>query len=158
MKFPILAVMRTAAPMVLQTGKQWASSEGYAIERTGSLKTESDAPVFVLEDAKGKYRAEMKLINGKFVVQKGSRCRRDWEKKVELEKYSTKRKKLMELGVLVDDGGFLVFQADHEFDFPSEPASIIMTGNVNGQDAWKLSDEPKMSYKKWLREQQGLDT
>jgi len=132
-----------------------AASSAEAVKEAEPGATENKPPIFILRDAKGDiYDATMKIINGKFVVQRGSKCRRDWTAEAGLEKYKSKREELIKLEALKDDGKYLVFQQDYEFEFTSEPASIIMTGSVSGPAVWKLNGSPDMPYKKWLEEKQ----
>jgi len=50
------------------------------------------------------------------------------------------RQKLRDEGVLVQNGGGLLFTADHAFNSPSLAAAVIYGGSVNGRSAWKNAD------------------
>jgi hypothetical protein len=50
------------------------------------------------------------------------------------------RQKLRDEGVLVENGGVLLFTADHAFNSPSLAAAVIYGGSVNGRSVWKNAD------------------
>jgi len=50
------------------------------------------------------------------------------------------RKRLVAEGVLVEEGGFLVFKKDREFSSPSAAAAVIHGGGANGLTEWKTKD------------------
>ncbi len=82
-------------------------------------------------DGKGVYTQEG------FVVLKGSSGRVKnvpSMKKWSLEKH---RQKLLELGVVLEMEGRLVFQKDHLFNSPSMAAMAVMGRNANGWMEWK---------------------
>lgn len=50
------------------------------------------------------------------------------------------RRRLTDSGVLVERDGALVFERDHLFRSPSGAASVLVGGNTNGHQAWRLTD------------------
>lgn len=71
-----------------------------------------------------------------FVVLKGSRAR---GKEVESihDFLSELRKQLLERGVLIAEGGGLVFTQDFRFSSPSTATGVLVGGKANGRLAWK---------------------
>jgi len=55
------------------------------------------------------------------------------------------RKKLVQDGAIIRDGGFFIFTKDTEFDSPSAAAAVIHGGGANGPVVWK--DENGKSLK-----------
>ena len=53
---------------------------------------------------------------------------------------ATSRRKLIEDGTLVEDGGNLRFSRDSEFSSPSAAATVVHGGSANGLVAWKSKD------------------
>ncbi len=51
----------------------------------------------------------------------------------------TLRRKLVEEGVMVEDGGSYLFTKDTEFTSPSSAAAVVHGGGANGLTAWKNS-------------------
>lgn len=50
------------------------------------------------------------------------------------------RRKLIEDGTLVEDGGHLRFTRDTEFSSPSAAATVVHGGSANGLLAWRNAD------------------
>ena len=50
------------------------------------------------------------------------------------------RAKLINDGILKEEGGFLVFTENYTFGSPSSASSIIVGNNTNGWTAWKTED------------------
>lgn len=46
------------------------------------------------------------------------------------------RQKIREDGILIEQGGRLLFTADHAFNSPSLAAAVVYGGSVNGRSAW----------------------
>jgi hypothetical protein len=49
------------------------------------------------------------------------------------------RARLIESGVVMDDGEYFVFTTDHVFDSPSSAACFVYGGSLNGRSVWKNS-------------------
>lgn len=76
-----------------------------------------------------------------FVVFKGSQA--VLEERPAAHKYPwviNSRKRLLDDGTLVEEGGALVFARDTEFPSPSTAAAVIHGGTANGLVAWKSKD------------------
>lgn len=76
-----------------------------------------------------------------FVVFKGSQA--VLEERPAAHKYPwviNSRKRLIDDGTLIEDGGALVFVRDTEFPSPSTAAAVIHGGTANGLVAWKSKD------------------
>ncbi len=74
-----------------------------------------------------------------FVVQAGSQTVK--QEVPSIHPYlHTRRKLLIDLGVLEDAGGFYRFKQDYLFDSPSMAAGVILGRSSNGRDEWKDAD------------------
>jgi hypothetical protein len=85
-------------------------------------------------DAKGTYTQEG------FVVFKGSSGRVKNVPSMKKWSLDKSRQKLLDLGVLLEQDGRLVFQKDHLFGSPSMAAIAVMGRNANGWTEWKNKD------------------
>ena len=72
-----------------------------------------------------------------FVVLKGSSGRIENTPSMKKWSLDKSRQKLLELGVLIEKEGRLVFQKDHLFNSPSAAAIAMMGRNANGWTEWK---------------------
>jgi len=76
-----------------------------------------------------------------FVVLKGSQAVLKERASAHQYPYTlTSRRKLIEDGTLVEDGGNLRFSRDSEFSSPSAAATVVHGGSANGLVAWKSKD------------------
>jgi len=76
-----------------------------------------------------------------FVVLKGSQAVLKERASAHQYPYTlTSRRKLIEDGTLVEDGGNLRFSRDSEFSSPSAAATVVHGGSANGLLAWKSKD------------------
>lgn len=72
-----------------------------------------------------------------FVVLKGSSGRVENVPSMKASSLDKSRQKLLDAGVLLEEGGRLVFQKDHLFRSPSSAAIAVMGRNANGWTEWK---------------------
>ena len=73
-----------------------------------------------------------------FVVLKGSQTVRKERASAQQYPYTVaSRRRLIEDGTLVEDGGHLRFTRDTEFSSPSAAATVVHGGSANGLLAWK---------------------
>lgn len=92
------------------------------------------ADVFLLT---GKdFEARGQLVEDGFTVFAGSKVRREVAPSAG-EWLKATRQELQASGVLVDEGGRLVFKEDHTFKTPSGAATAILGRNANGWKEWK---------------------
>ena len=78
-----------------------------------------------------------------FVVLKGSQA--VLKERASAHQYPStlaSRKRLIEDGTLIEEGGHLTFTRDSEFSSPSAAATVVHGGSANGLLAWK-SDRGK---------------
>lgn len=76
-----------------------------------------------------------------FVVLKGSQAVLKERASAHLYPYTlASRRRLIEDGTLVEDGGKLTFDRDSEFSSPSAAATVVHGGSANGLLAWKNKD------------------
>jgi hypothetical protein len=71
-----------------------------------------------------------------FVVFKGSKAAGTTVASI-TQNFINLRQKLIEEGVLVNKGDFLIFPDDHIFSSPSTAAAIVLGRNANGLTEWK---------------------
>ncbi len=97
-------------------------------------------------------RAECLVVNGQFMVTKGSTAR---TKEVDSlgEGYRDLRNKLKEEGVLqAGQDGLLHFSIAYTFDSPSAAAAVVTGTGLNGRAHWKVKGQG-ISYKEWQEKQ-----
>jgi hypothetical protein len=70
-----------------------------------------------------------------FLVLEGAVGRR--EKKVMLPGYAQLRERLVQEGILREDGDLLTLEKSYLFDSPSAAASVLSGGNKNGRTEWR---------------------
>ena len=70
-----------------------------------------------------------------FLVFEGALGRK--EKKVMIPSYEQLRDRLMQEGILVEDGDHVRLTKSHLFDSPSAAASVLSGGNKNGRTDWR---------------------
>lgn len=94
----------------------------------------------------GKYRivdkyvkAVMDVIDGYYVVRKGSQARKDNTQSI-THTYVAIRAFLIEEGILKDDGEFYVFTQDHRFPSPSAASNVVLGRQSPGPRMWVDSD------------------
>lgn len=93
-------------------------------------------------------RAEARVIDGQFVVLKGSTARKQGVES--WTSYKGLRAELIERGRIVDasDPQLLAFADNVSFDSPSAAAAVVLGGNANGRIEWKVADTGK-TYADW---------
>jgi len=105
-----------------------------------------DSPLFRF--AAGGLRASMRIVDGEFVVLKGSIARKRGN--TTWTSYKSLRTQLIDDGVLVESGDseHYEFSSDYAFASPSAAATVIYAGNKNGQSAWK-HEHTGQKYRDW---------
>ena len=123
---------------------------------SGTL-TEPTQPRFELISNKLGLVARATLIDGEFVVSKGSEARAEWASQaVGAQSYVSLRKELEKSGVLQPVGSKRVFTVDYAFNSPSAAAAIVYGRSSNGTLAWRTADGSQ-TYKEWEAQQLGAD-
>jgi hypothetical protein len=83
-------------------------------------------------------KATGRLTPSGFLVLKGSHAVLKPRASAKQYPYTlVSRKKLIDDGALVEDGGHLIFTSDTEFTSPSAAATVVHGGSANGLLAWK---------------------
>ncbi|WP_428338097.1 GIY-YIG nuclease family protein [Paenirhodobacter sp.] len=103
-------------------------------------------PVFFIRGKGTGADARVRLVNGEFVVEKGSFTRG----KIDDARHPTVkklRKELFERGVLVEDGDRLRFAEPYAFPTPSGASGAILGYGNSGFEQWKTEDGT--SYREW---------
>ncbi len=129
-----------------------SSSSGAKLDATWTafdLPTEDVAFRFELVNRKHNLSANAVLVNGEFVVQAGSKARKNWESKsLTHHGYSRLHLQLKRSGVLQEEGSVCVFTQDYAFQSASAAATIVDGRPANGTLEWRnvLSGQ---TYKEW---------
>ena len=90
--------------------------------------------VLVLQGSNG---VDAKGYNGpEFIVLEGSKIAKN-ERPSILPRLAAQRHRLLQSGVLSEEGDALVFTQDYAFNSPSSAAGVCLGGNANGRDVWK---------------------
>lgn len=86
---------------------------------------------------KGSNGVDAKGYNGpEFIVLEGSKIAKN-ERPSILRHLAAQRHRLLQSGVLSEEGDALVFTQDYAFNSPSSAAGVCLGGNANGRDVWK---------------------
>lgn len=84
--------------------------------------------------------AQMRVQDEGYVVLKGSKAKKRLNRSVGADSYiSNTRKKLLQSGVLEEQGSHLVFTEDYLFNTPSGAGGVVYGGGCNGWKHWKTS-------------------
>ena len=103
-----------------------------------STGTNEDEELFFCKGSEADGRAI--YTNEGLVVLKGSSGRIKNVDSIQGTGDEKNRKKLIDLGVMVEKDGRLVFVKDHAFDSPSMAGLALMGRSNNGWRAWKSKD------------------
>ena len=113
------------------------------------LKTEKESPVFELTLKKEGIKAAAILEDGEFVVQKGSLARGEYiGDRSEKSYYWKHHDKLVEQGILVDEGKHKVFTKSYAFSSTSAAGAVCNGRSTAGPIAWKVKGS-RQTYKDW---------
>jgi predicted GIY-YIG superfamily endonuclease len=121
---------------IFETGSTLLSTLGYPLFSpiSGLDETASEREIFFCKgggnDGKGEY------TNEGFVVFKGSKARKDNAPSLG-DSGERLRSRLIESGVQILDGDYLIFQKDYLFGSPSMAALTILGRRANGWIEWK---------------------
>lgn len=116
-------------------------------EQPGSIST-----IFELTVKKENIRATAKLVDGEFVVQKGSFARKNWIGDTsKYDSYSGLYKNLIDQGILVENGSSREFSTSYAFSSTSAAGAVITGRATAGPIAWKVVGTGK-TYKEWEQE------
>jgi hypothetical protein len=106
----------------------------------------AESPLFRLTAAG--VHAEARVIDGQFIVLKGSTARKQGVES--WTSYKGQRTELVESGRMVEgsDPQLLVFDDNVSFDSPSAAAAVVLGRNSNGRIEWKVADTGR-TYAEW---------
>lgn len=108
---------------------------------------------FVLENRKHGIKAVARLVDGEFVVLKGSQARNNWEGTAEFNSgYNNLHRKLLESGVIQIGPQVATFTDNCAFSSPSAAAAVVTGRTSNGRTEWKVEGRTK-TYADWDAEQ-----
>lgn len=112
----------------------------------------SESPIFQLILKKENIVATAILEGGEFVVQKGSMARSNYVgDRTEKSHYWKYYDKLVEQGILADQGKHKVFTQSYAFSSTSAAGAVCNGRSTCGPQAWKVKSTGK-SYKDWEAE------
>ncbi len=106
----------------------------------------STSPEFILANKKHGIAARARLVDGAFVVTKGSQARKTWEGKG--GSYASLHHDLVRSGVIDVSGNIAVFVTDYAFGSPSAAAAVCNGRSANGRIEWK-EDTSGITYAEW---------
>lgn len=106
-------------------------------EKMGQVSLNGIQPLLFLRgkggtEGKGRYYPD----SNKLVVYKGARVRKEPTESMP-DFVGKKRKKLLDEGILKDDGEVFRLTQDRTFDSPSTAAGVLCGASKNGKDVWK---------------------
>jgi Domain of unknown function (DUF4357) len=122
---------------------------------TATIETSklSEAVRFVLHTPKHNITARAELVNGEFVVLRGSDARREWSSETQRQHtYSNYHDQLLNSGVLRLNGELCIFEENYAFPSVSAAAAVINGRPSNGRTEWKLEGTNK-TYAEWEEDQ-----
>lgn len=109
----------------------------------------SDEVRFTLDSRKRGVQAHALLLDGEFIVQRGSSARPQWESPAtDHSTYAKLHRELVSAGVLTLDGETCVFTVNYRFASTSAAAAVVLGRPANGTTEWKL-DGTTTTYKEW---------
>ena len=123
----------------------------------GGKSEEKGSTIFELTLKKEGIRATAFLEGGEFVVQKGSLARREFiGGRKEKYYYWKLYDKLVDQGILVDEGNHKVFTQSYAFSSTSAAGAVCNGRSTAGPLAWKVV-ETNQTYKEWEAETLGVN-
>lgn len=84
------------------------------------------------------------LDDGKLLVLKGSAAIKDNAPSFEHHNYKNLKDKLLEIGKLKEDGEYLIFTDDYEFNSSSAAAAVVLARSASGPFEWKDKEGKKL--------------
>lgn len=117
-----------------------------------NIQASTNSPVFELTLIKEGVVATAILEDGEFVVQKGSLARSAWKgRKADNFYYWKLYEKLVEQGILVDQGKHKLFAKSYAFQSTSAAGAVCNGRATDGPTTWKIKGTKK-TYKQWEAE------
>jgi len=114
---------------------------------------DNTSPVFELKVKKYQISATATLVDGDFLVEKGSSARLKWEGEGSWDaSYAKLHKELLSTGVLKPEGDLCVFTSDYAFRSTSAAAAVVTGRPTSGPVSWKLLSDGR-TYKEWEADQ-----
>ena len=125
------------------------ASTGDAAALTATGSGDPPSPLFELVNKKHGLSAQAKIIDGEFIVIKGSLARLKWAGKgTEDSGYAQLHAELRKAGVLVEEGPTCVFAKNYAFRSTSAAAAVVHGRPANGTIEWKIAGT-EQTYKAW---------
>ncbi|MDC0939327.1 GIY-YIG nuclease family protein [Pseudomonadales bacterium] len=118
-------------------------------EKSKQSKAEQESPIFELTLKKEGIKATAILEDGEFVVQKGSQARATYiGRRSEKSHYWKHHDKLVELGILVDQGKTKVFTQSYAFSSTSAAGAVCNGRSTAGPITWTVKGTGQ-TYRDW---------
>lgn len=124
------------------------------VNQKAGVKSSSSnhAPIFELTLKKEGIVATAEIINGDFVVKKGSLARSEYTgDRSEKSHYWKFHDKLVEKGILANHGKHRIFTTDYVFSSTSAAGAVCNGRSTAGPTAWKIKGTDK-TYRQWEEE------
>lgn len=110
---------------------------GYDAFEQNNLSESTNQGIHLVCEGKGSKSNGILLEDGKLRVLKGSTATKDNAPNFENHNYRHLKDKLLEIGKLKEEGGYLIFTDDYEFNSSSAAAAVILARSASGPSEWK---------------------
>ncbi|WP_261664432.1 DUF4357 domain-containing protein [Deinococcus sp. Marseille-Q6407] len=148
-----IATFEKAAEAAVKMGRITEAERDVLVGDTGankagrmSLPSGADTVCLYFSVSGAQAQARFCSTTGRFTVLAGSQAVA--QARTYAEGIEKARQKLLQGGVLKQEGDFLVFQRDHEYQTPSGAAAAIAGGARNGWEVWKDAEgRPAQQYR-----------
>ncbi len=112
----------------------------------------TDVTYFTLQVPKHEGTARARLEEGVFIVEAGSKARKEWSSSTRTSNRDLFNK-LVDQGILALENGCNIFAKSYVFSSTSAAASVVVGHNASGPASWMLEGKENKSYGKWETEQ-----
>lgn len=102
-------------------------------------ETKSELPLGKYSIMDNYVEATMDVIEGKFTVRAGSQAKKRTSASID-HRYIKIREKLLQDGVLIDDGDYYLFTRDHSFSSSSAASNVVVGRQSPGPRMWVDKD------------------
>ena len=120
---------------------------------SAAIAEKHTSPIFELNVKKYRISATATLVDGDFIVERGSSARLKWEGEGSWDaSYEKLHKELLTTEVLKPDGDLCVFTSDYAFRSTSAAAAVVAGRPTSGPVSWKLRSDGR-TYKEWEADQ-----
>ncbi|MBE7619352.1 GIY-YIG nuclease family protein [Komagataeibacter sp. FNDCR1] len=139
--------------MFIQRSRPAGSSRpvpAFEAPEAGTNPATTETARFFLHKPRIDLTAKAIFQDGEFVVEAGSQARTEWHGE---GTYKPLHEELVRSGILQLSGEHRVFTKDYAFRSPSAAAAVVFGHAVSGPAAWKLEDNPDITFRDWQAQQ-----